>query len=394
MQFIGESLIYALLGLGIALSLVELLLPWVNAFLDRKIELSLTATPAFTLTVLGATLVTAGLGGLYPAFVLSAFRPAAVLKSATASGGSGSVRQALVILQFAVLIALVICAAAIYRQTVFAMNEALRLDKDHVVLVRTSCASTLVQKVRELPGVRSAGCSATAPLSALGRSGASLPGGQMTPIELSMTGFGFFETYGLKPLAGRLLEERYATDSIRRGEERAASSVLINDELRRKLGLASAADAIGKPLTHVRPIGMTPAVVSGPIVGVVPDFPVTSIRDPIMPTVFYVQPEFFRLLSIKLSGESVPGTLDGIRRVWREVGEPRPLDLFFFDQHTQAALRGLHAHGHARRHRGRRRCLHCVSSGCWAWRPIWRNAGARRWASAKRAAPAGPTSSA
>ncbi len=330
-QFIGESLIYALLGLGLALSLVEWVLPWVNAFLDRSIEM----TPGFALAALVATLLTAGLGGLYPAFVLSAFRPAAVLKSASASGGSSYVRQGLVILQFAVLIALVISAAAIYRQTVFAMNEALRLDKDHVVLVRTSCAPTLVEKVRELPGVRSAGCSVSAPLAHFSRSGASVAGGQMVPIDLSMTGFGFFETYGLKPLAGRLLDERYATDSIRRGEERAASSVLINDELRRKLGFATPAEAIGKQLNHVRPIGMTPALLSAPIVGVMPDFPVGSIRDPITPTLFYVQPEFFRLLSIKLSGESVPEALTGIRRVWREVGEPRPLDLFFFDQHTQ-----------------------------------------------------------
>jgi putative ABC transport system permease protein len=334
-QFIGESLIYALLGLGIALSLVELALPWVNAFLDRDIHLGLISAPGFALAVLAATVVTAGLGGLYPAFVLSAFRPATVLKSATAAGGASYVRQGLVILQFAVLITLVISAAAIYRQTVFAMNDALRLDKDHVVLIRTSCAPTLVEKVRELPGVRSAGCSTTAPLSTFSRSGASLAGGQMIPIELSMTGFGFFETYGLKPLAGRLLEERYATDSIRRGEERAASSVLINDELRRKLGFASPAEAIGKQLTHVRPIGAMSAVVSGTIAGVVPDFPVASIREPIMPTVFYVQPEFFRLLSVKLSGESAPETLAGIRGVWREFGEPRPLDLFFFDQHTQ-----------------------------------------------------------
>jgi putative ABC transport system permease protein len=183
--------------------------------------------------------------------------------------------------------------------------------------------------------VRSAACSATAPLSLLGRSDASLEGDEMLPVELSMVGFGFFETYGLKPLAGRLLDTRYATDAIRRGDERAGSSVLINDELRRKLALKSPADAIGKSLSHVRPLGDKPGVVSGTIVGVVPDFPVTSIRERIEPTVFYVQPEFFRLLSIKLSGESVPEALADLRRVWHDVGDPKPLDLFFFDQHTQ-----------------------------------------------------------
>ena len=136
--------------------------------------------------------------------------------------------------------------------------------------------------------------------------------------------------------------------------------MLINDELRRKLGLKSPAEAIGKPLNHVRPLGDKPGIVTGTIVGVVPDFPDSSIREPIEATIYYVQPEFFHLISIKLSGESVPEALEGIRRVWREVGDPRPIDLFFFDQHTQALLRRFHAPRHARRHCGWCRRVHRV----------------------------------
>ena len=335
-QFIGESLVYVLIGLACAVSLVELLLPTFNAFLDRGVEIDALAEPGFAFAVAAVALAAGALGGLYPAFVLSAFRPALVFKGIAGPGGAGRVRQSLVVVQYAVLIGLLVAAAVIYRQTVFAMNEALRLDKDQVVLIRTSCAQSLLDQIRELRGVRFAGCSSSAPLSLMGRSGGSLEGAEAIPFEMNMVGFGFFETYGLHPLAGRVLDARYATDSIRAGDEKAGSSVLINDELRRKLGLKSAADAIGKSLQHARPLpGAPPAVVPGEIVGVVPDFPIGDINTRIPPALFYVQPDFFRLMSVKLSGESVPATLEAIGRVWRRAGEARPIDLFFFDQHTQ-----------------------------------------------------------
>ena len=319
-----------------ALSLVELLLPAFNAFLDREIEIDALGSPGFALAVPAVAFATGVLGGLYPAFVLSAFRPAAVFKGIAGPGGAGLVRQALVVVQFAVLIGLLVAAAVIYRQTLFAMNDALRLDKDQVVLIRTSCPQALLDQVRASQGVRFAGCSATAPLSLLGKSGGGIEGSDVIPFEMNMVSVGFFETYGLRPLAGRLLDSRYATDSIRAGDEKAGSSVLINDELRRKLGLKSAADAIGQSMRHVRPMpNAPPAMVEGAIVGVVPDFPMGAIDTPVPPALFYVQPDFFRLMSVKLSGESVPATLDAIRGVWRRAGEPRPIDMFFFDQHTQ-----------------------------------------------------------
>ncbi len=92
-QFIGESILVAALAMVIALALVELLLPSFSAFLDAEIRLSYLGADGIALPMLGLVLLVGGLGGLYPAFFLSRFQPATVLKAnKSASEGEGTGR--------------------------------------------------------------------------------------------------------------------------------------------------------------------------------------------------------------------------------------------------------------------------------------------------------------
>ena len=100
------------------------------------------------------------LAGAWPAFVQSGFRPVNVLRGIGAAPGGGAVRQALTGLQFAMLIALGICAGVVYRQRQFAMREALRLDTDQVLMINAPTAAphrdAFIAGLRTLPGVKSA----------------------------------------------------------------------------------------------------------------------------------------------------------------------------------------------------------------------------------------------
>lgn len=400
-QFIGESLIYMLLALLVAVVLVELTLPAFNGYLQRDIRFTYLSDPLLAFGMLAAGLVAGVLAGAYPAFVLSRFRPVTVLKGKQViAAGSGVVRQSLVVIQFAVLIGLIFAAGVIYRQTSFAMNEGLRLSKDQVVILRTTCNAALKNELQSLPGVRLLACSSNAPLQLTASSGGALqPQGKGQRFEISMVDFQFFELYGLRPVAGRFFDRNHATDAVQaqargsaadpengkrfpdpgtddpaRTEEptdsaqsaqavradrsdssdptaasddraekgsdaegaRTGSAVVINEELRRQLGIRTPGEAIGLTLNEVRPlphdkIGIVPTQ----IIGVVPDFPLGSISEPIPPISFYVDPSQFQLMSIKLTGSSIPQTLETIRKVWRRTGEAKPLDLFFFEQHTQ-----------------------------------------------------------
>ncbi len=124
-QFLGESFLYVAGSLAAAAALIWALLPAFSAFLDRALE-SGALGPEGAIFVAAVAIVTTLLGGIYPALVMSAYRPTAALKPASAmSGGSGLFRQILVVAQFAILVGLIVTTVVIARQTVFALKSGL-----------------------------------------------------------------------------------------------------------------------------------------------------------------------------------------------------------------------------------------------------------------------------
>ena len=122
-QFLGESVLVATVAMVVALAAVELLLPSFNAFLGAGIELNYFGANGIFLPLILLVLLVGLVGGLYPAFYLARFEPAKILKankSAADAQGSGRLRNILVVGQFAVSIALIICTAIIYAQTIYA----------------------------------------------------------------------------------------------------------------------------------------------------------------------------------------------------------------------------------------------------------------------------------
>ena len=127
----------ALLSLVIALALVEVLLPVYNSFLDRRIAFDYVSDWVFLIAVIASAIVAGLLSGIYPALVLSGFRPAAVLKtSAATQSGSGLMRTALVVGQFAVSIGLGIAVIVVFSQIRFARNIDLGFNREGVVILR------------------------------------------------------------------------------------------------------------------------------------------------------------------------------------------------------------------------------------------------------------------
>src|SRR5450631_2937430 len=136
-QFLGEALLMAIVSLVIALALVEVLLPVYDSFLSRSISFNYLADWPFLVAILVAAIVAGLLSGIYPALVLSSFRPAAVLKASTSTQtGSGLIRMALVVWQFSVSIGLGIAAIVVFSQIRFARHMDLGFDRDGIVILR------------------------------------------------------------------------------------------------------------------------------------------------------------------------------------------------------------------------------------------------------------------
>jgi putative ABC transport system permease protein len=335
-QFLGESALYVATGLLLASIAVVLLLPAFNAALQRNsIAFSFWQQPGFAASVAGIGLCISLLAGLYPALVLPSFMPAMVLKSGpTHSVGSIVVRRTLVVFQFAILIGLVLFTLVVYRQSSFAFEQRLRLNSDQVLLIRTSCAAAFKDEVSRLPGVNAVTCSSADALNYewtgwyLKRSD-----GNSLLVDLAPVDPGFFNFYGLRPLAGRLFDSTSDSPSTRR--------LILNETAVRQLGFKSAQDAAGKTVRcQDFPEFDCSSQLSWPggqgeITGVVPDFAVDAVHDSVHPVTYIFFPREFQFLSVKLSGAQTPETLRSIDRLWKEFGEPEAVVRTFLDQRIQ-----------------------------------------------------------
>ncbi|HEX4096704.1 MAG TPA: FtsX-like permease family protein, partial [Caulobacteraceae bacterium] len=359
LQFMGEALIYVLIALVMAVAVAELALPRVNAFLGRTIVFDYLHDPLLLAAMVGAALVTAVIAGLYPALVLSAFRPVQALKGGVGqAGGDAAVRQVLVVAQFAILIGLIIVTATVYRQTSFALQDALRLKADQVVRISAICNPDLRQELAGLPGVKSVTCASNV-AEGQGKSTTvvRLPGGSSLTLQAARAEVGFFEMHGLRPVAGRffsrdhgedvLLEQ--ATSGMNGGGAAVARagqpSVVLNESAARALGYRTAAGAVGQPITWTRwssgvgPAG--PPSLSSQIVGVAPDFTLGSIRTQIPPTLYFIDVCCAEYTLVRLDGRLLPESLPAIDRLWKRVGHDRPIQRMFESQAVQALYRDV-----------------------------------------------------
>ena len=162
LQFLTESLVYVSGASLVAVALAELLLPYLNAFLAAGATFRYWQDPTLIATIALAIVLLGILAGAYPALVLSAFRPLRVLTGETRQSRSAVVlRQMLVTAQFSILIGLIIAAAVVYQQRQFATRDALRVDTDEMLLIRSPCNTAFTTRLRALPGVRGLACSSS-----------------------------------------------------------------------------------------------------------------------------------------------------------------------------------------------------------------------------------------
>jgi putative ABC transport system permease protein len=319
-QFLGETLLYVLLATCIGVALTELLLPWVNSFLQTGAAFDYLSDPALLgWLALGIVTLTV-FAGLYPAFVLTAFHPATVLKGVFAQvSGTNFARQALVTLQFAVLIGMLAAAAIVYQQRSYALNDALRVATDQHVLVETQCTPDISSDIRKLPGVRSAGCTGECLISGTCFDNIRMVDGSLTAFGTATAEAGVLESLGIEPIVGRLPDPIVT-----------ATQVVINEQALRRFGFPSAQDAIGKLLPD--------SSTRNPpreIVGVVPDFSMSSVERPVGPMVYSTSVRGSNLLDVQLTGQHVPEVLVALDKLKPRFNPNDVLKRYFLNDRIQ-----------------------------------------------------------
>ena len=351
-QHLGEAIVTALVALVVAIALVELSLRPFNSFLHKELALDFVADPMLLVMVLGLIVAVGAIGGLYPAVYLSRFRPAEVLKANQSSvGGSSLLRSGLVVFQFAISIALIVCTATIYTQTVYARTFDLGYQHDNRLILKglgdlpaEEVAATLKSEIAKLPGVRGAALSSDSPPLESNNNTlltpTSTPGTEKYVVESINTDVDFFRVYGVKPLAGRLFaaerESDFSPDDKVKRDHPTQQSIVINQALAAKLGAKRPEDVVGKVLYDSAPEGEIPTRTT--IIGVVPDLYLRSVRVAVTPLLYYVsKPETgFNHLTIDVQPGRMQETLRAVQDIWSRLAPAVPIRTGFVDENLAA----------------------------------------------------------
>ena len=262
-------------------------------------------------------------------------------KARTTGRLQSGVREGLVALQFAIVIAVLIATIVVHRQTAFGMRESLRQSADPTLLLRTRCNDAIKDALSRVPGVKGTACAGYVLQAGVGGVGpVQYNGGERLVLAEINVGIGYFELYDIALAAGRYFSEDFGADQTPKdGKWTVPESIILNESGVAKLGLPSPQAAIGQMVNINHPsafAGTFSGEHTAQIVGVVKDFQIGSVRRDIYPAVFFVDPLMFGVLSLKLDGRQTPETLEAVDRIWAQMGDrPGPADHWFFEQTVQ-----------------------------------------------------------
>ena len=316
-QFYSESLFLTVVSMGIALILVEVLINPFNQLAGKELVLNRLA-PDNILALIGIVLITGVLSGSYPAQFLSSFKSIEVIKGVFRSG-SPLFRKILVVIQFTISIALIICTLLVYRQLQFIQTKDLGFRNENIMYItfrNFSDYGSFKQALLEIPGVKNVTATNRVPVTMTNSSWGFDWEGKDPEAEILFqqifVDFDYIETFGMKMVEGRPFSVEFTTDSV---------NFIINEEAVRRMGMS---DPIGKWMT----IGQN----RGTIVGLVKDFNFHNLTRAIDPLILEIVPEYFREVVISLDPGALQKTLKDIKLAWEKFYANEPFEYTFLDE--------------------------------------------------------------
>jgi putative ABC transport system permease protein len=330
-QFAGESIVLCLIAFCLSLLFAGLLLPEFNQLSGKIISHGVFEHPAYIALLLAASLGIGLLAGIYPALVLSSFKPSIVLKGHFATGSRGNIlRKGLVFVQFTLSIGFIIATIVVYNQLKYMRDQDLGFDKQQLMIINTEGDPHLVafrQSLKEVPGVVSASLASDVPGAEtliLNCQIENVRGDlQVANMNSYFVDWDYIDQYKIKMVAGRAFSRDFQTDTTQ--------AMVINEAAAKMFGYPTPQQAVGRRFSQV---GRT-----GRIIGVMKDFHFRSLQEEIKPLAMRIEPDFCYLVSVKVSTDHLPATLSAIEGKWKSIVPYRPLLYYFLDEHFDRQYR-------------------------------------------------------
>jgi putative ABC transport system permease protein len=324
-QFLGESVLIALIAGVLSLLLVRLFVPMFNDLASVRLQSIEIIDPINLSVILIIILSTGLLAGLYPSFVMAAFHPVKVLKGLhKAAHNKINLRKILVIAQFTVSLILLIGTLIISDQLTFMRSKSMGFDKEQVIMIPAGSATTLPRdfqtfknKLLSQDGIATITNIShnigqeTLPYFPMKAEG--IEDEQMLPIMY--VGFDFLETFKVQMVSGRFFDGDHRTDST--------LAFVINESAAKALNWS---DPIGRKLMFG--VGGNPG---SEVIGVIKDFNFDPLRNKVGPLIMYFSP-LRGNVAIKLDAGDHKNALASIEQVWNELVPEKPFSFYFLDE--------------------------------------------------------------
>ena len=328
-QFLMESLMITIISMILALLIVEIAMPLFNSLSGRAISINLLNLPFLILTVLGITTIVGLIAGIYPALLLSSFRPVEVLKSSMFRDKSGALlRRILVGLQFVISIVLIIGAITIYRQVDYIKTVNLGFEGSQVLVlselddnIRQSI-TPLIAEFKNIPGVLDASAADCIP-GEFADKNTVVPEGftaeESRLVDFIGVDYDYFNTMGIEMAAGRNFSPEITSDS--------SNAIIINETAAREFGWD---DPLGKRI--IITVGDSIEPEDGrSVIGVVRDFHMRSLHDKVEPMCILFGDTDVDNICVKLSGENIAGTMKSLESKWDRITQGYPFEYKFLN---------------------------------------------------------------
>ncbi len=331
-QFLTESTLISFLAMFLAIGLWVLVRPYYNDFTEKEFAFTALLAPQVLWIILLSPLVAGILAGLYPAMIISGFKPLKALRSRSTSGAQGQwARKGLVVFQFGTAIILLVSTLVVYRQVNFMSQAEMGFNEEQVIAIKDNGAisanaqkrellKTELQKINEVGGIS---VSSNYPGDITGSS-RYVPDGYAPDESVSVSSifadFDFVETYEIEILDGRNMNKQLSTDS---------SAFLINEAAQR---LFAGKDASWSENPIGKQIDFPSQQKKGPVVGVFKNFNFQSLHAEMRPLIITTHSARIFVVQIRMNTSNIDQTLSAIADRWSQLFPDTPFDYVFVDE--------------------------------------------------------------
>ncbi|MBU8893060.1 MAG: ABC transporter permease [Bacteroidales bacterium] len=334
-QFLIESVILSFIALNIALYIIELVQTTFNNLVDKDLNIEYLSN-WWTLPGLIVFGILIGLlSGSYPAIYLSIVKPIDAFRNEKRKGSFSSiVRKVLVIIQFAISIALIIASFIIYTQVNYMKNKKLGFNKSNKLILPIRGSISVEENYEEIKkefisntNVKDISVSSTSIGHSIGNFSAHLPREQDNKSQSMYYMFvddNFISQFDIKLIGGRNFDKTIITD-ISSWEQREYGSYILNKSALKSFGWSNPEEAIG----HEIVTGLGGRILK--VIGVVEDFHFMGLQNKIEPLILEFFPDQFSTLNLTINDGDISASVKTIEKKWNELYPDNPFYYYFLD---------------------------------------------------------------